>query len=621
MSDINYSKLGFKCGIEIHQQLDTGKLFCSCPSLIRDDEPDVRARRKMRAVAGELGEVDRAAAHEQGRDLDIIYEAYSDSTCLVELDEEPPHPLNSEALAAVLTVAALLEAKPASELWIMRKTVVDGSNTTGFQRTMLVATDGVLAAESGSVGIPTICLEEDAARKISEEGGVVTYRLDRLGIPLIELATDASIKSPRHAREVAEKIGLILRATGKVKRGLGTIRQDINISIAEGARVEVKGVQDLRLVAKVAEGEVARQLMLLELIKELTGRGVKDSQLKADIVDVTPILKKSDSKIVKGALKDGAALAVKLPCFAGLLKNRLGPELAAYARAKTGIGGVIHSDELPGYGITEAKVKELKNKLKLKESDALVLALGGKTVCGRALKVVVERARLALSRVPEETRRPREDGSTVYMRPLPGADRMYPETDEPPVPLAELFKKVSKSLPELPDESEGRYEKLGLSGEQARQLVRSRKSKLFDEVHGAHPNLKASFIASTLLSAPKEAKKRYGAVLEALTDAHLREVLKLVSEGVVPQGAVVELLAECTKSPTAGARALAEEKNLTLLPESDLINIINNVVKENQDLIGKAGAKAAGALLGKVMAASGGRADPALARKLLEAKI
>jgi Glu-tRNA(Gln) amidotransferase subunit E-like FAD-binding protein len=259
---MDYKKVGFKAGLEIHQQLDTHKLFCSCQSVITEDE-DYSFERFLRPTQSELGDVDEAALAEAKKKLRFRYIASNSSTCLVEADEEPPHYVNQEAIDICLTVAAMLNAKPVDEIHFMRKIVIDGSNTGGFQRTALVATGGKL----GDVGIQTISLEEDAARKLEEKGRLVIYGLDRLGIPLIEIATEPDIKSPRQAREVAERIGQLLHATGRVKHGLGTIRQDINISVSKGARVEVKGVQSLSSISRVAENEIKRQLGLIGLKK------------------------------------------------------------------------------------------------------------------------------------------------------------------------------------------------------------------------------------------------------------------------------------------------------------------------------------------------------------------
>jgi len=262
-------KLGLKSGIEIHQQLDTHKLFCNCPSELRDDEPDIKVKRKLYAVAGETGKVDVAAAYEQTKKKEFIYEAYSNATCQIELDQSPPRDINKEALQIGLQVALMLNAKPVDYIQVMRKTVVDGSNPSGFQRTALIARDGYIETEAGRVSIPTICLEEDAARRIKTTENSVTFRLDRLGIPLVEIATGPDIKSPEQAKEAAAYIGMVLRSTGKVKRGIGTIRQDVNVSIKGGNRTEIKGVQDLRSIPKVIEKEIERQLELINSGKKV----------------------------------------------------------------------------------------------------------------------------------------------------------------------------------------------------------------------------------------------------------------------------------------------------------------------------------------------------------------
>ena len=258
---MDYKSLGFKCGLECHQQLETKKLFCDCPSLVNDpNEPDVILKRRLRASMGELGEIDEAAKFEQSKNKEFIYEACSSSSCLVEYDEEPIKSINKEALEAALELALLLNMNVIEEVHVMRKVVVDGSNVSGFQRTMLIAVDGYIETSKGKVGIATLCLEEEAAKKIKSTENIVTYRLDRLGVPLLEIATTPEIKDGEHAKEVASTLGMILRSTGRVKRGIGTIRQDINLSIDKLPRVELKGFQDLRNIPKVIENEINRQL-------------------------------------------------------------------------------------------------------------------------------------------------------------------------------------------------------------------------------------------------------------------------------------------------------------------------------------------------------------------------
>ncbi len=273
---IDYEKLGFKSGLEIHQQLDTKKLFCNCPSLLRQDEPDFTIQRKLHPVAGESGEIDIAAKHEAEKERNFVYEGY-DTTCLVELDEMPPYEINQEALKIVLQIAIFLNARILPISQIMRKIVIDGSNTSGFQRTVLIAQDGWLVTKSGRVNIESICLEEDAARIIERKKELSVYRLDRLGIPLIEITTSPDMKSPEQIKEVALHIGKLLRSC-KIKRGIGTIRQDINVSIKNGERVEIKGFQDPLMMVQTINSEIKRQLELID----------KKKRVKAEVRNALP---------------------------------------------------------------------------------------------------------------------------------------------------------------------------------------------------------------------------------------------------------------------------------------------------------------------------------------------
>ncbi|MCJ2540340.1 MAG: Glu-tRNA(Gln) amidotransferase subunit GatE, partial [Candidatus Thermoplasmatota archaeon] len=353
-----YEGLGFKAGVEIHQQLDTSKLFCSCSSILRE-EVEASILRRLSPTQSELGELDAAALAEAGRSLVFNYEA-NGSSCLMEADEEPPHPVNGEALEIGLLVAHLLHARPIDEVHYMRKIVIDGSNTTGFQRTALFARDGHLELADGHrVGVYGLWLEEDAARRMEE--GVArgkerqaTFRLDRLGIPLIELATSPEVRTPAEMREVAERLGTLLRATKRVKRGLGTIRQDLNVSITGGVRTETKGVQDLRLIPEYVAEEVERQRGLVSIREELARRGVSTKDIPTKPTEVTDVLEGTGSKVLSEAIeKGGSVLALRLSGFTGLLKGpdgddgtrrRLGTELAGYA-ISMGLRGVFHSDE------------------------------------------------------------------------------------------------------------------------------------------------------------------------------------------------------------------------------------------------------------------------------------
>lgn len=277
---MNYEEIGLKIGLEIHQQLDTHKLFCKCPSIIKENNPDRIIKRNLFAVSGELGNIDIAALFEQEKNKEYYYYYWKDCCCLVELDETPPKEINEEALKIAIQIALLLNAKIIPITQVMRKIVIDGSDVTGFQRTLLLAKNGFLDYEfenkKKSIKIKTICLEEESARKIKEDKNKVYFSLDRYGIPLIEIATEASINNPEEAKIVALKIGEILRSC-KIKRGIGTIRQDLNVSIKNGARTEIKGVQKPQLIPIVIKNEINYQL---EEIKK--GIKVKENVKKAN---------------------------------------------------------------------------------------------------------------------------------------------------------------------------------------------------------------------------------------------------------------------------------------------------------------------------------------------------
>lgn len=265
----DYQKLGFKCGIEIHQQLEGSKLFCSCPCEIRKDSPDFTIKRKLKASAGESGKVDAAALYEQSKSKYFIYQGYYDTTCLVETDDEPPHAINNSALYSALQISKILNARINDRIQFMRKVVVDGSNVSGFQRTALVARDGKINVDGVDISIPTICLEEEACQAIERKDSHDVYNLSRQGIPLIEIATGPEIISPNHCKNTASYLGMVLRSIGNVKRGLGTIRQDVNISIKDGARTEIKGFQDLNSIPKIIDYEIDRQINLIKAKKEV----------------------------------------------------------------------------------------------------------------------------------------------------------------------------------------------------------------------------------------------------------------------------------------------------------------------------------------------------------------
>jgi glutamyl-tRNA(Gln) amidotransferase subunit E len=316
---------GLKCGLEIHQQAGRPgdhKLFCSCPAEIIERQPDLVVERTLRASAGETGLLDIAAAAEQAKGKRYVYHAFNDATCLVELDEEPPHPVNDEVIKTAVMVAKACGSTILPKVQFMRKTIVDGSAVSGFQRTGLFALGGNLPEVNPPVRLQTIAVEEDAAKIVTKTPEADTYNISRLGIPLLEIATEPDIISPQHAQEAAAAIGMILRSTKRVKRGLGTIRQDVNVSIAGGARIEIKGCQDLRMIPTYIECEAKRQKTLLELrdlLKERLGDALT-ALPEQQLIDVTPIFSKSTTGFIKSAIAKGILLKLELK-NAGVLQD------------------------------------------------------------------------------------------------------------------------------------------------------------------------------------------------------------------------------------------------------------------------------------------------------------
>ncbi|MHC1626186.1 MAG: Glu-tRNA(Gln) amidotransferase subunit GatE [Methanoculleaceae archaeon] len=604
---MDYEKIGLKAGIEIHQQLDTEeKLFCHCPTLIRENDERTREyHRYLRATVSELGEIDRAAEEEMIRSRRFTYLAY-DSTCLVEDDEEPPAPLNAEALRIALLIARMLGMTPVEQVHVMRKLVIDGSNTSGFQRTALLALNGRIP---GGARIETLCLEEEAARRVDDE----TFSLDRLGIPLVEITTAPDMRTPEEVRDVAAHLGMVLRSTGKVKRGLGTIRQDINISIRDGARVEIKGVQELDLIPVVVRGEVKRQLSLLEIRDILRSR---DASVDRELYDVTDVFSDTASEIIR---KAPTVIAVILRGFGGLVGReiqpgrRLGSELADYAR-KCGVGGIFHTDELPAYGVTEEEVSALHRRLGTGEDDCIVLVADGRERAECAARRVCARALKAIEGVPEETRRMLPDGSTAYMRPLPGAARMYPETDVLPVSIdMEAYEKIT--IPELlTDRAERFAAEFKLDPAVARQIAFSPHVTLFEELvaDGVRPTLAARTLLATLRELRRE-----GVDTEIIGEQEIRTVLCAVRDGRVAKEAIPEMFRDIAGG-TPPEDVIASRSTV---PEDDLRARARDMVNEREEFVRQRGRGALGPLMGVLMKEFRGRVDGKAASRVLGEEI
>ena len=607
----DYKKLGLKCGIEIHQQLEGKKLFCSCPTILRDDLPKHEVKRKIRASAGESGKVDIAAAQEQIKNKTFIYQGY-DTTCLVELDEEPPHPINQDALNTVLQFSKLVGCKLSPIVQIMRKTIVNGSITSGFHRTALIARKGsfdILDDNNNkkSIGVTQINIEEDAARQIhkSKNENEVIFRLDRQGIPLIEVTTDPDIRTPKECQNASKKIGMYLRSLPGVKRGLGTIRQDVNVSITGGERVEIKGAQDLKTIPQLVDLEIKRQVELIKLKKELTRNKIILNKL--NIVDLTNTLKNCQSKIIKSNQKNkGAILGFKVREFKGLIGRelqpnyRVGSELSGRAKMIAGVGGIFHSDELPNYGIEQTDVDLITSELKCTKNDAFIIVATTLQKATLALQAAYNRLEELYIGIPKEVRKANDNQTTSFLRPMPGAARMYPETDV--TLIRPSYKNIT--IPELLDQKIPRFQKdYKLTSDLANHIVKSNFVDLFEELANKYPKIKTAYIADILTSMLTEIKRKYKLNPDILNEDHFRQILKHLSEDTIHKDIILDVLIDMIK----GNFDIKKYKGLST---EDIHKELSKIIKANPKA-------PMGALMGQAMKALAGKASGQIISKEL----
>lgn len=469
-----------KIGLEVHLQVNAGKLFCSCEP--EGKETGESFIRNLHASSGESGLSDVSTLYEESRERIFKYLATSNS-CLVECDEEPPHRINQKALNTALRMASSLGSQILDRIVVMRKVVIDGSNTSGFQRTALIGFGGEVNRGDYRSKISTICLEEDACRKVEEDGNTVTYSLDRLGIPLIEISTEPDITSPEGAIEIAREIGERLISIGLLRKGADSIRQDVNFSMGYG-RVEIKGVSKLNAIAEILRNEMNRQFNLARAIDIWKSRGGTEG---ISFVVNNSIFNETSSRMILNARENGKdILFAKLKNGRGLLKKgdyRIGKEIAD-ALKQIGIRGILHYDELPAYGITKEEKDRICEFLDLKENDSFLILLEEESNAKHVEDVINKRIEKLLSGDFAETRAAMEDNTTRFMRPLSGSSRMYPETDIPVIEISkDMMENARKDAP-LPLEEVIREmsSKYGISNQDASTLIWSNSKDLFEEM-------------------------------------------------------------------------------------------------------------------------------------------
>ncbi len=589
-----YKKIGFKCGLEIHQRLATReKLFCSCTTDSSKDRVIGQVERGQRAVAGELGAIDRSTSFESSRGRRFVYNVFKSASCLVDIDEEPPHRVNEDAVEIALSFAAAFDASVPNEIEPMRKEVVDGSDPSAFQRSMMVAYDGSLDLGGRKIPITSIFLEEESSGIVSNTDDSVVYNVDRIGIPLIEIDTDPSILTPEEARAAALRIGQIIRLTGRrdgeavkseVQRGIGTIRQDVNVSIAGGTRVEIKGLQEIDTVNIAIENEVERQLKLIGIKTSLLAKGASVGKA----TDLTKLLHSTDAKLIKDAVSAGGSVSgARLAGFAGSLGTeinpgrRLGSEISDYAKM-AGVRGMIHSDEdLQKYGLGQDDIEKIRKELGVGRDDAFILIAAQKGVCERAMRFALSRARMAMSEVPPETRAVADSkkGTTRFMRPLPGGSRMYPETDSEPVTVSEkMLERIRKSTVYM-DERVARIRGEIANQQLAEQLIGSTRLQMYEYITSKVKGINI-VVASTLLEKMKELE-RSGVDVELKPDVMLG-IFKDYSEGRLTKAAIGEVIKGHPES-TSDIEHIIKSKSLERISGQKLKELVERYASSGRE--------------------------------------
>ncbi|MGQ4875183.1 MAG: Glu-tRNA(Gln) amidotransferase subunit GatE [Promethearchaeia archaeon] len=619
MKEFDYEKLGLKCGLEIHQQLDSAtKLFCRCPNTLQGTrKPDFTVKRFMRPVLGEMGEYDEAMLTEYEKGMTIIYEGYNDVICTYELDETPPFECNDEAREIALEIALLLNADIIEEMHVCRKNYLDGSVPCGFQRTMILAKDGYLELENGKkIGIDLICLEEDAARKIKTEKKTNYYRLDRLGIPLVEITTKPDINHPLECRECAERLGLLLWST-KVKKILGSIRQDVNVSIKNGTRIEIKGVQKLDWIPPLINHEISRQLNLIEIKEIIKKRGLSKKDIDQQPVDLSESLKNCSCNFIAKGIKSGKKLyGLNFKGFKGIFGKelipdyRFGTEVASKVKSISGLKGLIHSDEnLEKYNFSQKDIDIIRKELNCEKDDCFVLILGNKNELEKATKVIIDRVKYAFDGVPPETRRALENGNTEFLRELHGGARLYPDTDSQAIiNKPEEIKNIKQKLPKYPWLIIKEYAKKFKTEERIiKDLIFTGKLKLFEELVSIYPE--NPILILTTLTELTIALRRDGKDVEKITEKDYKDIFTLLKRKEIGKEAIEELMIAKTENPNLSIEKIKKKLKIESINIDDLRKLILNIVEKNIKLVKEKQMRAMGPLMGEIMKEVRGKID------------
>jgi len=618
MSPEDYDRVGFKSGLEIHQQLLTAKkLFCRCPAGQYSDAYDAEILRHMRPTLSELGEYDGTALMEFKTKKEIIYQIKRETICTYEMDDTPPFELNEEALDIALGIAQLYNCTMVDELHIARKQYLDGSIPTGFQRTTIVGVDGHIPFRDREIRIVQLGLEEDACREVSDVGHRRVYITDRLGMPLIETVTAPDMKIPKEVAEVGQLLRRIVRSTGQVRTGIGAARQDVNVSVAGGTRIEIKGVPRLPLIPLLTYNEAMRQWNLLRLRTELARRGITGESFQGRYEIINKLLRKTRFQPIQQAIATGMTVhGVLLPGYRGLLRwqtqtdTYFAREISDRVRViacLTTLPNIIHSDS-PGETLASSEWLTVRKALAATDEDTVVIVWGPAVDAETGAKEILIRAREAAIGIPSETRQALEDGTNGFERILPGPDRMYPDTDLPPKRItAERLERIRQCLPEAVWQREKWYRDLDIPADTVEPLSYSRWAPLFEKAV-REMKVPAKSAAVLLIQFPKRLRKK-GLPTARLEMLFFEELLQAIAAGRLPRSSALLAMETWLRD---GIKIWQQWQNPAGKTEIDAW-----AKKINSELLPQQRDRSADALfraiMGRLMMEAAGRADGVLA--------
>ncbi len=576
-----YAELGFKSGLECHQQLFTAKkLFCRCPAGIYSEDYDAAILRHMRPTLSEMGTYDGTALMEFKKKKDVLYMLKSETVCTYEMDDTPPFLISDEALEKAVKIAMLFGCNIVGEVHVMRKQYLDGSIPTGFQRTLVVGVNGEVPMANGkSFAVTQVNLEEDSCREVSDIAHRITFRTDRLSMPLIEVITDASLTTPQLAYEACRRIQTMTRFSGLMRRGAGASRQDVNGSVAGGSRVEIKGVPRIPTIPKLLHYEAIRQKIFLDIRDELLKRTLFSDPHFITFVPIT-----ANPTVLKSPLFARAekVIAVVVREFADLFLTEIQPGRTFADDVSSIVSVVACMDQMPNmiYGPRPdigapdmAQWASLRKDVGASANDLVTIVWGNARDCDLAASEIRDRIIFMKDRaVPEETRRSLRGGNTVFERVLPGADRMYPDTDHPPVALSEDYlAKIRAQIPASPWDREKNYESLGLSAQLAFDILREGKAELFEELVDK-TKFAPSIIASALTEHPRKMRRKLSR-FKPLSPEKIAEIFETLEKLGSPHEAVALALEFSYQKANCDIPA-----NFTPVPEDEARHMVNIVL-------------------------------------------